>query len=307
MKLILTLFLFLYSSCFLFSQKIEDLNKIAFGYKINDSSLSENSTIKLANKISQIINYNNYLLSNDSDFIINVKVNLIDSKIVESGLENSYIVKGGILLEIEQKDQFNSFSSLSKQLVGVGKSEEQAINNLISNIKHNDNYFKSYLNSSNEKIINYYNNNCNSIIDKALNLSKTGNYEESLFRLMTIPEVATSCYNSAQIKSLEIFKSFKEKSCQSNILEAKSLIAKEDYTNALNILNFIDPSTTCFKQAEALINKIENYIADEKKKDWELKIKSINNKHQLDLDRVRAIKDIAVSYYNSRPRVYILR
>jgi hypothetical protein len=95
------------------------------------------------------------------------------------------------------------------------------------------------------------------------------------------------------------------------IQQAKTTIIGNDYGGALNILADIDPSATCFKEAQTLAKSVEAKVDAEERKQWDFKMKQYNDAVSLEKQRIQAVKEIAVSYYKSQPTTvsynYIIR
>lgn len=125
--------------------------------------------------------------------------------------------------------------------------------------------------------------------------------EEALGLLMTVPEEVSSCFNKIQEKCIEAYKAYQNQKCSKQIQEAKTMLAANNYNGTLEILSQIDPSASCFKEAETMMKNAEAKIDTEEKKQWDLKMKVYNDNVALEKQRINAVKDIAVAYYKSKP------
>jgi hypothetical protein len=107
--------------------------------------------------------------------------------------------------------------------------------------------------------------------------------------------------NKIQDKSIIAYKAYQTQKCSELIQKAKTTLASNDFVGALDILADIDPSATCFKEAQTIAKTAEAKVTAEEKKQWDFQMKQYNDEVSLEKQRINAIKDIAVSYYKSQP------
>jgi hypothetical protein len=81
---------------------------------------------------------------------------------------------------------------------------------------------------------------------------------------------------------------------------AKDGVSRAD-TSVLNILSEIDPSASCFNEAQTIAKTADTKVDAEEKKQWDFQMKQYNDAVSIEKQRVEAIKEIAVSYYKSQP------
>lgn len=295
------LFFWLYSTSF--AQSLNDVGKIALSVVMpeNVDGLEISQISKLETKIFQIVSSTGLSASGyDNNFVIYPKFAIYETNVVEGGMENITISTCELSLFIKQVDNNLIFSTISKQLKGSGKTKSTAITNAISKISTTDKEFKTFIETGKNKIITYYESKCIDIISKSEGLVNVQDFEQALGLLMTVPE-EVSCYNKIQDKSIEAYKAFQNHKCKIQLQEAKTQLASNNYTGSLTILGQIDPSTICFKEADALMKNVAAKVDAEEKKQWDIKMKIYRDNVAMEKERIRAVKDIAVAYYRSRP------
>lgn len=287
-----------------FAQSTDDIGKIALSVIMpeNVDGLNVSQLSKLETKIAQIITASGLAATGyNNNFVIYPKFAINESNIVEGGMQNITVVTADLSLFIKQVNNDMLFSSISKSLKGSGSSKELAITNAILQIQTKDPEFKTFIEAGKTKIIQYYEANCTDIIKKSDSYVKMQQYEQAFGLLMTVPDEVTSCYSQIQSKAIEIYKAYQMQKCAEQIQKAKASIATTDYNTALNILEEVDPSASCFNESQTLEKSIETKIAAEEKKQWDFKMKQNNDAVSLEEQRIVAIKEIAVSYYKSQP------
>ena len=226
-------------------------------------------------------------------------------------MQNITVITADLSLFIKQVDNNMIFSTISKPLKGSGSSKELAIANAISKITTNDPDFKIFIETGKLKIVSYYETRCVDIIKKSDTYLKMQQYEQALGLLMSVPEEVSSCYDKIQGKAIETYKAYQTQRCTELIQKAKTTLAGNDYAGALNILSDIDPSASCFNEAQTIAKLAEKKVDVEEKKQWDFQMKQYNDVVSLDKRRIEAIKEIAISYYKSQPTTisynYIIR
>jgi len=298
----------------LFGQTTNDVGKIALSVVMPDNveGLNASQLSKLETKISQIVIASGLAASGyNNNFVVYPKFAIYETNIVEGGMQNITVITSELSLFIKQVDNNLMFSTISKPLKGSGNNKELAITNAIFKIPSNDPEFKTFIETGKTKIIKYYETKCEDIIKKSDGFVKMQKFEEALGLLMSVPEEVASCYNQIQDKSIIAYKEYQTQKCSELIQKAKTTLASNDFVGALNILADIDPSATCFKEAQTIAKTAETKVTAEEKKQWDFQMKQYNDEVSLEKQRVNAIKDIAVAYYKSQPTTvsynYIVR
>jgi hypothetical protein len=285
------------------AQSSSDVGKIALSVVMPDNieGMDVSQISKLQTKITQILTVTGLGASGyNNNFVIYPKFSIIETNVVESGMQDITIINCDLTLFIKQVDNNVVFSTINKTIKGNGKSRSLAISNALTKVNTNDADYQQFINTGKNKIIQYYEAMCQGIITKSDGLAKRQDYEQALGLLMTVPE-EVSCYNKIQQKSIEIYKAYQNQRCNVQLQQAKTEIASNNFSSGLNILSQIDPSTPCYKESQALINKAADKVAIEEKRNWELKMKIYNDSVALEKERINAVKEIAVAYYQSRP------
>jgi len=287
-----------------FAQTTSVIGKIALSVVMpeNVDGLNISQISKLQTKISQIVTISGLGASGyNSNFVIYPKFAIYESNIVEGGMQNIHIVTAELSLFIKQVDNNLLFSTISRPLKGSGRTKVLAITNAISKIPTSDPEFKTFIATGKFKIIQYYETKCLDIIKISDSYVKMQQYEQALGLLMSVPEEVSSCYNQIQDKAIEAYKAYQTQRCSELIQKAKTTLASNNYLGALNILSQIDPSATCFNEAQSLAQNAEGKVNAEEKKQWDFQMKKYNDAVSLEKQRIEAIKEIAISYYKSQP------
>lgn len=303
MKNIFLLCLLVLFSNTVISQTSNDVGKIALSVIMpeNVDGLDASQLSKLETKITQIVSASGLAASGyNNNFVIYPKFAIYETNIVEGGMQNITVVTTELSMFIKQVDNNVLFASISKQLKGSGSNKMTAITNSISKIPTNDPQFKTFIETGKKKIVEYYEAKCGDIISKADGLMKMQSYDQAIGLLMSVPE-EVSCHSKVQDKTIEAYKAYQNQICAKQLQEAKAALAANNAKGALDVLSQIDPSASCYKESQTLMNNAAAKVTAEDKQKWEFKMKQYDDNVALEKERISAVKDIAVAYYKSKP------
>ncbi len=310
--------------------KTSDIGEIALSVVMpsNTDEIQYKEFEKLKSKIQQMASLNG--VSGDgyfSNFVIYPKFEIFEEETVDAGLTPKTYVKGELSLYVSQTNNKLIFNSVFLNFSGIGNNREKAILNAINRVNTRDPKLPPFFNEAKSKIIGYYESNCDLIASKAKALVKKQQYQEAIGLLMSVPEEASGCYQKIQDETVNAYVAYQNNVCNSIVLNAKSQLAKKNYSEALYELTQVDSSSKCFAEAETLITNIDTEITKINEREYNDKQREIkqriaerkeirDNQKELELSRIEAIKQVAISYYNQKQQqqqqqptsnVYIVR
>ena len=249
---------------------------------------------KMGSKITQIINKTNQAtVGFYNDFYVFSQLTVEESGEIEGGMQNMTVTTIELALFVRQYSTNKVFNSMTKKLKGSGENKAQSISDAINKIKIIDDSYSKFISEAREKIIQYYNSNCGEIMKTAAKYVTAKDYEQAVCILESIP-VSASCHDEAQKKSIEAYLKYLDANCAKNINYAKTEIAAHNYANAVDALELIDPSSSCKKEADKLIEELAKKV--------DIKVKK---QEELTKLRIEAVKEIAKSYYSNKATVII--
>lgn len=308
-KLLLILILTIFSKSY--AQSAEDIGKIQLSVIFPENIIEQYDQAllgKIESKLQQMLSEKGISASNyNNGLILEPKIIVNSKDVVEGGMQNINVYNITLQLLVKQDQSSLIFSSLSKNLKGTGRTEALALSNAVNSLSSNDPALLIFIDKAKEKINHYYTENCSRIAENAENLSKKGQYEESLALLMTVPESA-SCYKTAQLQALATFKNFQKKDCSMLIKQATSAKAVKDYSTSLQILNQVESTSPCASQSNILVKEMEGKISADEKRRLDIQLKLHNDEVALEKSRINAVKEIVSSYYKSKqPNIIIVK
>lgn len=102
------------------------------------------------------------------------------------------------------------FGTVSREVMGVGDSEELACLNAVQSIQ-NDDEIKDMLRQSSEKIVNWFESNKATVIAKVNQYVQLGEYGKAYALLVSVPEAASSCFDFAQTHVDGVYALYRER------------------------------------------------------------------------------------------------
>ena len=197
----------------------------------------------------------------------------------------------------------NIFSQTSIQAKGVGQTEDKAYIQAIREINIKSGQFKGFVERGKEKIIEFYNSQCDVILKNAQALAGQKQYEESLFVLLSVPDVCRECYDKCMDLSIDIYQQYADYKCTEYLSGARASWANMDVDRAAEYLGKITPDMQCYKEASQLADQItQKQIADGANV-WQFKMKKYDDSIEKDKMMIQAVKEVGKSwaYWGAAP------
>lgn len=299
---ILSLCLFAFSTV-----KAQDENKLSsislsVVLPTNVDGLSESQLSKLESKIIEAVTNNGIsAVGYFQNFVIYPKFEIYDEKESKGGMRNITVLNCNLSLFIKQLSTNIIFSTYSKSLQGSGNNKNEALNNALSSVDPSDTKLSDFVKNGKEKIIKYYQANCDIVFKKAESERNIKKYESALSILLTIPEEATICYDKAQTKAKTVFAELQKYNCSQYLQKARTYSAAKDYDAALQYLSWIDPTSSCASESKSLISSIASQVNEENKKQWNFLLKTYTDGVALKKAQIESMNNLAIAWLKSQP------
>ena len=213
----------------------------------------------LKNKLSQMVaksgmggseSFPRFVISADVDVLTKDFTQTIPQKI---GLTL------GVNLYIGDGIEGTVFASRYIELKGIANNETKAFIQSFRPISPRNKKFNEFIETGKKKIIEYYNSKCDFILKEANTLADQKDFDNSISKLVEIPDVCKECYDKAMDLSSTIFKRKMENECQENMSKSNSLIAQDKWEEAANPIAGYTPDMACYPDVKSLFTKIGNH------------------------------------------------
>lgn len=221
---------------------------------------------------------------------------------ISGGPSQKVFVKTTLTIYIGDADEQKIFTSKSFELSGVGGSDEQAYIRALNKLGTGNNQLVDFLAEGKQKIVDYFDNNYQSYINKAKQAMEARDYNEALYYATAIPSCCKG-YNQANALAMSILGQSRDYDAQMLLAKARAAWAADPTAGgaaeAHKYLSQIDPSASCAKDASSLASEISKTT----KEQWEFEnVTKYNNSVALEKQRINAAKEVAVAWAKSRPR-----
>ncbi|MEI6488950.1 MAG: hypothetical protein WCP52_08305 [Bacteroidota bacterium] len=284
--------------------KSEDMGRITLAAYVPQQTdkMSDAARNMLTNKLSQIVSQNGLGGSALTErFIITANIVTVSKDIV-AGAPPMTALNLDITLYIGDGVEGTKFASKTISVKGVGNNETKAFIEGIKMIKTNDPAYATFLDEGKSKIMKYYNTKCDFIIKEAQSLATQNQQDEAIYRLTTIPDVCKECFDKCIAAVAPIYKQKIDRDCKLKLAEATNLWNANQDVNAANscgeLLSSVEPSSSCFKEVQALSSKIANRVKEIDNREWNYKLKE----QQQTSEMIKAYRDVGVAYGNGQPK-----
>ena len=202
------------------------------------------------------------------------------------------------------------FSSLSLPVVGIGLNENKAYINAFQKIPVKSKSLEAFMTETKEKIVVYYQQNGIQIIGKAESLAASGQYDEALQALFSIPDFCGDVSDRGKEAALRVYRLKIDQEGLAIYKKAKALWEanpkESTVPEVLDIISGVNPESASKSDCDKLVSRMTNELksqrakqrkaaeelktkAEEKDKaEWELKVRQYED--QIELQR-QQLKD----------------
>ncbi|WNJ17554.1 hypothetical protein [Pontibacter sp. G13] len=194
---------------------------------------------------------------------------IYDERKVETPLKTVNTVDVYLSLSVQYIYGDIIFHTTELQLQGTGRNRDQAINDVIRNIKPSDRRWGGFLRATQDNIVEYYDHACEHIIGQAQELEDLGDNFKALCLLWPIPR-EVECYEEVRETTIRLYDKYLDKYCERLILVAKTFKAENNYEAAAAVLRLINPVSACKEDAEALIDELGEQVDEDRDVDREI-------------------------------------
>ncbi len=262
-KSFIALFLLIQMACCSFAQNnagtMNDAERIAISpYVSSDAGLPKAAERVLYNKLRTLAVKNGMGGEGQSPFLLTAAVDVLTKDITETAPP---MVSMTVSINFFIVDALNRkvFSNAIVEAKGAGTNETKAYLNALKRVNIKAPELKIMVKSGKEKVLAFYNTNCDFVMKRAETLAELKMYGDAIDLLMSVPEVCKECFDNAHDKAKDVYKAYQNDLCNENMDKAKAAWAAKDNKKALGYLSEIAHDTPCRSNAEALMSEIRNF------------------------------------------------
>ena len=240
--------------------KANDAGRIVLNTFIEDLEGVPAGALKmLKTKITQMASKNGMGGSESFPrFVMSADIDILTQDITPTAPPKTALTLG-VTLYIGDGIEGTVFATEYIELKGIGNNETKAYIQSFRALSPRNKKFNEFIETGKKKIIEYYNSRCDFILKEANTLADQKDFDESISKLVEVPEVCKDCYDKAMDLSSTIFKRKMENECQENMSKSNSLIAQDKWEEAANPIAGYTPDMACYPDVKSLFTKIGNH------------------------------------------------
>lgn len=175
--------------------KSDDFARIALAPVIDDNAIPSNAKTMLESKIRQICTLNGLAgEGNNPMFSIRATIDVLSKELTPTA-PPMHSLNLTVNLFIVDNTTGNVFSQTSVDVKGAGQNESKAYAQAIKGIEPKRGQFKAFVEQGKNKIIEFYNSQCDMVLSRANALKAQGRDGDASALLYSVPEVCKECYD----------------------------------------------------------------------------------------------------------------
>lgn len=300
--------------------KSDDLGRITLSVYMPEQveGLPEISKDFLASKLSQIVSESGLGSSSSGNrFIITPKIS-VTNKNITTGAPSYTLMDIDLTLSIGDGETGTKFDSYTVSLKGMGLNETKAYQAAFKLINAKDAKFNKFILNGKSRIIQYYNDQCDYLQERASALKGLNQHDDAILLLSGVPEVCKECYQKSLTSMTKIFEDKLELNCETNLAQAKSFVVSGRFDEAVELVQFITPRQKCYPKVQSLLTEIQNHqcavLLGKAKASWAVRnvdetqnyLKDISADSKCSGEAIALIKEIGDWYRINEKRAWTL-
>ena len=294
----------------------------------NCSSMPNGICELLSQKLSNVISQNGIQSQmGESRFILTCNVTEESKNVLStSPTQIAYVLD--LHMFMGDGETGTKYISESFRTKGVGATEEKAYRNAIKNLNAKSDQMVSFVRRGSKRIIDYYESNKNQILSSIRSNITGKNLERAAYELCLIPQECSYYYEVQNLLG-QVNGRIVDNNSSELFMSAKSIWAVEQKESSANqvaeLISKIDPNANCFSEANKFMNSVIERMEQLNNREWAARQRQLAHEREMAVIRennrsaetqmrikaqrdqniatIKAVRDIAVQYARSRPRV----
>lgn len=288
----------------------DDLARITLNAIVPEqvAEMPEAARSLLQNKLNQIATMNGLGgVEINPRFVITSGVHVLTKDITPTAPPQIAYTLSFTLYIVDVMEQ-KVFATTNLEARGIGNNETRAYTQAIRNLNERSPQLKNFVENGKNKIIEYYNSQCDFILTEARSLAGRREFEEAIFKLTSIPGVCKECHALGMEVAEGVYLQYAEFRCDQLLNEAKSRWAANmnfaGAQQAAELLSQIDPEASCMPAVNRFVAEMKDRILQVDQREWDFNVATFSERAQLESERIRAIRDIGVAWGRRWYRAY---
>lgn len=283
---------------------LNDFDRIGIAPYVSDQVeyLPAGARGNLQSKLGQIITANGFGNSSyNTRFILTPNIQVANKHII-AGAPPRVAVTLDVHLFVGDGFEGTKFGSTTVSVKGVGSNENKAYIDALQQLKSQTPEINRLITSAKQRILDYYNTQCDFILKEAEVAASQNNYDRALYILSGVPSINNECYQRATALIGPVYQQKIDKDCKVNLQNARNIWnTRQDYDAAINAVQYlaaIEPSSNCFRDAQRMSNEIGRRMKEIDDREWNFVLKN----QDLQARKIDAARAVGVAYGENQPQ-----
>ncbi|ALO17291.1 hypothetical protein L21SP5_03693 [Salinivirga cyanobacteriivorans] len=177
--------------------KADDEARIAVTPVVKNSELPAHAKKMLKHKMTQLLSLNNMAGGDEASFFTIEGDATVLTQETTPTAPPMVSLQLSVSFKITDKQSGKVFSEVSTDVKGVGTNETKAYMTALRYVNIRSAQFRAFVDKGKERILQYYNSNCDFFLSRAEALKEQGNNAEAIKVLKAVPQVSKECYDKA--------------------------------------------------------------------------------------------------------------
>ena len=283
-----------------------DDSRISINALVADEAIPSEAVSILENKLVMALTANGFADNGYAErFVLTAKADVVSKDIVPS-IPPRISQKIDITLAVGDIVENKVYSTYTMTTIGTGTNDTKAFVSAFTKINPQKDELQNMLAEAKTKIVDYYTENTDEIINNAKALEKEQKYDEAIFRLMSVPNIYNKGYKDCQSAAVAIYQQKINHEAETLLAKAKNIWASSpNDTGAQQVaelISKINPKADNYQSVETFRKQVEDKLQDDAKREWEFLMKQYENNQAFKQSIVSACRDIGVAYGKGQPR-----
>lgn len=294
--------------CLLVTGKAQtiDEKRVAINALVADENIPEEAARNLESKLKRALTTNGIADNGYAErFVLTARINII-SKDIAPTTPPRISQKMELTLMVGDVVENKLHESCTISLAGIGTNENKAFITAFQKFNPQNKEVQTMLSNAKEKIVAYYNDNCDAILLQAETLAKMEKMDEAIFRLISVPDVCNECYQQCQQKAVSIYTQKINAEAVTLLQRAKAEWMKSPDANGADsvadIISRINPKADNYNEVIKLRKEVESKLQADAKRNWDFQMKKYEDNQAFKQSIVDACKAIGVAFGNGQPK-----
>ena len=197
------------------------------------------------------------------------------------------------------------YESCSLSVAGIGTNETKAFISAFQKINSRSPELQAMIKAAKKEITDYFTQNCHEILTNAKTLASMEKYDESIYQLITVPNICEDCYKKCQQQATVYYQKQIDNETSDLLNKAKTEWLLRPTVEGASIVAVIlgraNPLSSNYPEVVKFRNSISAKLQADARREWQLKIKQYEDSQAFKRSIVEGCRDIGMAWAKNQP------